>query len=161
MQSLGASAAFAVSYGIIADVSVPAERGKMLGPVTAALNLGTCIGPVVGGWVAFKSGGYEWVSWCLVIVGGVLLVAVSGFLPETARNVVGNGSLRARKWWAKTWWSAWWGWFGKSKRSFRSEQGREDCSAENGIVVGDGCGTSAEKKKFKVRDPLACLRIIF
>ena len=102
-QSLGASAAFAVSYGVVADVCVPAERGKMVGPVSMALNLGTCIGPIVGGWVAFRSGYYKWLFWFLTIIGVVLLVAVGGLLPETARNVVANGSVKTRKWWERTW----------------------------------------------------------
>ena len=54
---------------------MPSERGKMLGPISAAQNLGTCVGPVVGGWVVWGSGDYGWVFWCLVVVGGVLLLA--------------------------------------------------------------------------------------
>src|SRR5271168_913246 len=42
LQSLGGSAVLAVSYGTVADVCVPATRGKMLGPVLAASNVGTC-----------------------------------------------------------------------------------------------------------------------
>ena len=63
LQSFGASAAFAVSYGVVADVCVPSDRGKMVGPISAAQSLGLCIGPVVGGWVAWKSHGYGWVFW--------------------------------------------------------------------------------------------------
>ncbi|KAK8219062.1 major facilitator superfamily domain-containing protein [Phyllosticta capitalensis] len=91
VQSLGASAAYAVSYGVVADVCVPSERGAMLGPVSVALNLGACVGPVVGGAIAYASGGFEWVFWALVVVGAVLLGGVGAFLPETARVVVGNG----------------------------------------------------------------------
>ena len=161
IQSLGASAAFAVSYGVVADVSVPAERGKMLGPVTAALNLGTCIGPMIGGWVAFKSGGYGWVFWCLFIVGGVLLVAVGCFLPETARNVVGNGSLGPRRWWAKTWSSHWSGRVGSLNGSSRRVSNNKGCSGDDVIVVGDRYETLSDRKNFEVRNLLACLRIIF
>lgn len=94
VQSMGASAAYAISYGVVADVCRPSERGRMLGPVNMALNLGTCIGPVVGGWVAYKSKGYEWCFWALVILGLVLFTGVALFLPETARSLVGNGSGR-------------------------------------------------------------------
>lgn len=160
LQSLGASAAFAVCYGVVADVCVPAERGKMLGPVSAALNLGACVGPVVGGWVALRSGSYNWVFWCLVIIGAVLLVAVGAFLPETARNVVGNGSVTARMWWERTWWAVLWDW-GSSVwegRGGASERGGVDCE----VARGGGDSLTAEKKRrFKVANPLACLRIIF
>ena len=60
LQSFGASAAFAVCYGVVADVCVPSDRGSLIGPISAAQSLGLCIGPVVGGWVAWKSSGYEW-----------------------------------------------------------------------------------------------------
>lgn len=59
-----------------------------------ALNLGTYIGPVVGGWVAYKSESYEWCFWALVILGIGLFTGVALFLPETARSLVGNGSGR-------------------------------------------------------------------
>ncbi|KAL1393073.1 major facilitator superfamily domain-containing protein [Phyllosticta capitalensis] len=108
VQSLGASAAYAVSYGVVADVCVPSERGAMLGPVIVALNLGACVGPVVGGAIAYASGGFEWVFWALVVVGAVLLGGVGAFLPETARAVVGNGEKtgRRRSFWEESWSSA-------------------------------------------------------
>ncbi|KAH8722343.1 hypothetical protein GQ44DRAFT_729631 [Phaeosphaeriaceae sp. PMI808] len=56
-----------------------------------ALKLGTCVGPVAGGVVAYTSGSYIWVFWALFIVGVILLCGVGVFLPETARNMVGNG----------------------------------------------------------------------
>ncbi|KAF7592440.1 hypothetical protein BBP40_000288 [Aspergillus hancockii] len=92
LQSLGASAAFAISYGIVADVCVPSERGKMMGGVSMALNLGTCIGPILGGLVTHLSGESAWIFWVLFIVGIVLFFVVGLFLPETARSLVGNGS---------------------------------------------------------------------
>lgn len=155
-QSLGASAAFAVSYGVVADVCVPAERGKMIGPVSMALNLGTCVGPIVGGCVAFKSRGYTLVFWFLTIVGMVLLVAVGGLLPETARNVVGNGSLKTRRWWERTWLSL-----------------LRDCSKEKEEVpmanVSDEFGGDTDtatnalagtRRIFTMLNPLPCLRVI-
>lgn len=98
IQSLGASAVLSVNYGTVADICVPANRGKMLGPVLAAGNLGTCIGPIVGGWIALKSGDFRWAFWTLVIFGALMLTALVMFLPETARKVVGNGSIRDRPW---------------------------------------------------------------
>ncbi|OBT73583.1 hypothetical protein VF21_07668 [Pseudogymnoascus sp. 05NY08] len=48
LQSLGASAVLSHSYGVVADVAKPSERGKMRGPIGAIGNLGVCIGPIVG-----------------------------------------------------------------------------------------------------------------
>ncbi|KAF6220692.1 hypothetical protein HO133_003125 [Letharia lupina] len=170
-QSLGASAAFAVSYGVVADVCVPAERGKMVGPVSMALNLGTCVGPIVGGWVAFKSGDYNWVFWFLVVIGIILLVAVGGLLPETARTVVGNGSVKTQRWWERTWLS-----FlrDRSKRTGGNtarSAGREEDPKPR---MSDGnCGETAQSKinaateamartgrTVKMLNPLPCLRVI-
>ncbi|KFA48957.1 hypothetical protein S40293_02606 [Stachybotrys chartarum IBT 40293] len=104
VQSLGASAAYAISFGVVADVCVPSERGRMLGPISMALNLGACVGPIVGGFVAFANGNHVWVFWSLVIVAGMLFIAVGLFLPETARSLVGSGSDRKLfKWWQLSW----------------------------------------------------------
>lgn len=164
LQSLGASAAFAVSYGVVADVCVPAERGKMVGPVSMALNLGTCVGPIVGGWVAYKAKNYNWVFWFLVIVGAILLVAVGAFLPETARNVVGNGSVRAGRWWERTWGVILWDW---SRRTIRTEMGNK----KNGEGINSNKSDESEGKNvsltvtrakmLKMPNPLSSLRILF
>lgn len=171
-QSLGASAAFAVSYGVVADVCVPAERGKMVGPVSMALNLGTCVGPIVGGWVAFKSGSYDWVFWFLVLIGTILLIAVGGLLPETARNVVGNGSVTIQRWWERTWLSFlrdWarttWGKTAKSeeKTGYLETKGPDESDGEM-ITRGIDAATDAvarTMRMLRMMNPLACLRIIF
>lgn len=93
LQSLGASAAYAIAFGVVADVCDRSERGQMLGPISMALNLGACVGPVVGGLVAYTRGNYVWVFWALVIVWALLVCTVWAFLPETARNLVDNGAM--------------------------------------------------------------------
>jgi multidrug resistance protein len=150
LQSIGASAAYAVSYGVVADVCVPSERGRMLGPVSMALNLGACVGPVVSGFVAYKSRSYEWVFWALVIVGAVLLFNVAAFLPETARNIVGNGSIRKESLSDQSWWvvgKRWW------ERRNISAQG-EGLPRTNPV-------RNPHRKSFRIKNPFACLRIIF
>lgn len=156
MQSLGASAAFSVSYGVVADVCVPAERGTMLGPVSMALNLGACVGPVVGGWVAYSSGSYEWVFWALVIVAAILLVIVLVFLPETARNVVQNGLGRAQeKWWEVSWLSLFITWNRNRKSTIKPDISacpEEESQTHQRVSL---------RKRFRIRNPLACLSIVF
>ncbi|RDH32926.1 major facilitator superfamily domain-containing protein [Aspergillus welwitschiae] len=106
LQSLGASAAFAMSYGIVSDVCVPSERGRMMGWVSMASNLGTCVGPIIAGLVVYLSGDIEWVFWAIFIVGILLFFVVGILLPETGRNIVGNGSDRTKiKAWHRSWWS--------------------------------------------------------
>ena len=155
LQSLGASAAFAVSYGVVADVCPPAERGSMLGPISMLLNMGACVGPVIGGLVAFTSGSYEWVFWALVVVGGILLFGVGTFLPETARNVVGNGKGSAQqKWWERSWWSLGNKWIKSGRRNSKDV---DMVAAENANYR----SPVSLKRSFRIRNPLACLRIIF
>jgi multidrug resistance protein len=131
LQSLGASAAFAVSYGVVADVCVPSERGRMLGPVSMALNLGACIGPVIGGWIAYKSGSFEWIFWILVIVGTILLLGVAALLPETARSVVGDGAGRKRgNCWEESWYSICKHWFQKQNETQNEDQDLREAKSE-------------------------------
>lgn len=104
LQSLGASAIQAVSYGVIADVCVPAERGRMQGPVISMSNLGVNLGPLLGGLLAFKSGNTEWAFWGLVAFGGVSFLVLGAFLKETARTIVGQGDQNQRAWWTQAWW---------------------------------------------------------
>lgn len=92
LQSIGGSATPPIAYGIVADVAVVSERGKMLGPMLSTCNAISAVGPVVGGAVALSTSGYKWAFLVLLII-AVICFLLAGFtLPETARNVVGNGS---------------------------------------------------------------------
>ena len=156
LQSLGASAALAVSYGVVADICVPSERGRMLGPVSMALNLGACVGPVIGGSVAWRSGSYEWVFWSLVIVGVVLWLGVGLFLPETARVLVGNGGSNAERWWWEESWSS------VLLRWLFAQKGNAETKSPDGQNRGDGPVASRKSilQQFRIVNPLACLRVM-
>ena len=157
LQSLGASAALAVSYGVVADICVPSERGRMLGPISMALNLGACVGPIIGGLVAWTSGSYEWVFWSLVIVGVMLWLGVGLFLPETARVLVGNGgSDRVRSWWQESWSSLLMRWIyarkGKAGTKHQEGQDQGDSPVSSGTSILQQC---------RLVNPLACLRVMY
>lgn len=163
LQSLGASAVLAVAFGVASDVCPPAERGAMLGPTQGAANLALCIGPVIGGLVAFHSGTFLWVFWALVIFGGTILGLVGMALPETARNVVGNGSVEATGW-SRSWWSL----LKNLARKMRAEPSdsaasdKDDEKRGNNRDVEKGSRLDVRKKeKFKMANPLACIRILF
>ncbi|OTA07296.1 hypothetical-protein [Trichoderma parareesei] len=146
IQSLGASAAYAISFGVVADVCESSDRGRMLGPISMALNLGACVGPVVGGVVAHTSGSYVWVFWALVIVGVILFCSVGFLLPETGRGLVGNGGDASRfEWWQLSW-------LGLMRRRLRKTlaQGPERSDT-----------TATRSSTWKITNLLACLRIIF
>ena len=157
LQSLGASAALAVSYGIVADICVPSERGRMLGPVSMALNLGACVGPVIGGSVAWTSGSYEWVFWSLVIVGVVLWLGVGLFLPETARVLVGDGGLEAERfWWEESWLSI-------LRQWLFARESHDKIEKQEGQDRGDRHVSSRKSilQQCRFVNPLACLQVMF
>ena len=85
-----------LAYGVIADISPPAERGSYVGAVLCGPNVAPSLGPVLGGVLADKAG-WRWIFWFLVILSSACLAVLCLFLPETARNVVGNGSLPTRR----------------------------------------------------------------
>lgn len=58
---------------------------------------GQAIGPIIGG-VLSQYLGWRSIFWFLVIASGVFLLPLLLFLPETARNVVGDGSIPAQSW---------------------------------------------------------------
>ncbi|KIX06232.1 uncharacterized protein Z518_04207 [Rhinocladiella mackenziei CBS 650.93] len=163
LQSLGASAAFAVSYGVVADVCVPSERGRTLGPVSMALNLGACVGPVVGGWVAYSSGSFQWIFWALLIVGVVLLLLVGTLLPETARSLVQNGSGRTTlPVWERTWRKIAKNLWTSPMLKMDKQPGRHGSSREVANASAETPTTRASfLARLRIGNPLACLRIIF
>lgn len=100
IQSLGASAVLSLSYGAIADIRPSKTRGKALGTVLACANLGTAVGPVIGGAIASGSSRASlwWAFWVMLIFSAGMLLALALLLPETARNIVGNGSISGKSW---------------------------------------------------------------
>ena len=101
LQSAGASSTYAIAYGIISDISTPAERGSYMGILMGLTNAAPSLGPVLGGLLAEKLT-WHWIFWILCIVSGAHLLALLIFLPETSRKLVGNGSLRPMHWMNKS-----------------------------------------------------------
>ena len=97
MQSTGSSGAIALGYGVVADISTSSERGKYMGIVGAGTMMGPALGPVIGGILA-QFLGWRSIFWFLVIVAGAFLIPFTLTVPETGRNVVGNGSVPPQGW---------------------------------------------------------------
>lgn len=140
VQSLGCSATIAIGYGVVFDVAVPAERGRMLGLSMIAANLGTCLGPLFGGLLA-RNVGWRWSFWLLMILGGVFLAILVLMLPETGGSVVGNGNIEA-PWWDRPLLANLFCW------TERQDEHSQDSS-------------NPGKKKPAVPNPLRSLQIVF
>ncbi|KAH8753094.1 major facilitator superfamily domain-containing protein [Diaporthe sp. PMI_573] len=95
LQSAGSSGLTSVAYGVIADITVAGERGGFVGSMLVATDFAVSLGPVIGGVIAQESG-WRWIFWFLVILTGSHFLIVLLFLPETQRNIVGDGSGKAR-----------------------------------------------------------------
>lgn len=101
VQSAGSSGTVSFGYGVIADIATPAERGKYIGPMAAGVMVAPALGPVIGGLLA-RFLGWRSVFWFLVIIsGGYLLVFIIA-MPETARKIVGNGSVVPKECWRRS-----------------------------------------------------------
>ena len=92
LQSAGASSTIALAYGVIADISTPAERGSYMGILMGFTNSAPSIGPVLGGVLAEKLS-WHWIFWVISVHGGTHLLALLIFLPETSRKLIGDGSI--------------------------------------------------------------------
>lgn len=97
MQSTGSSGAIALGFGVVADVTTSSERGTYMGIVGAGTMLGPTLGPIIGGILA-QFLGWRSIFWFLVILAGLVLVPFILIVPETGRNVVGNGSIPPQTW---------------------------------------------------------------
>ncbi|KJR87943.1 uncharacterized protein SPSK_07321 [Sporothrix schenckii 1099-18] len=95
LQSAGSSGTLALGFAVVADVAVSAERGKYMGIVGAGINVGPALSPVLGGILA-QYLGWRSIFWFCCIVTACLLIPYILLVPETARNVVGNGSIPPR-----------------------------------------------------------------
>lgn len=97
LQSTGSSGAIALGYGVVADISTSSERGKYMGVVGAGITMGPALAPVIGGLLA-QFLGWRSIFWFLTIFTGCFLVPFALTVPETARKVVGNGSIPPQGW---------------------------------------------------------------
>ncbi|KAI4280196.1 MAG: hypothetical protein L6R38_004639 [Xanthoria sp. 2 TBL-2021] len=95
LQSAGSSGTITLAYGVLADIAPPAERGWYVGVLMGFTNTAPSLGPILGGVVAQRLG-WRWIFWLLAILSGCQLLSMTLFFPETARKVVGNGSLSPR-----------------------------------------------------------------
>lgn len=97
VQAAGSSGTLALGYGVLADLAPRSTRGKYMGYLGAAINVGPTLGPFLGG-VLSQTLGWPSIFWFLAIFVVAFLIPWVLFAPETGRSVVGNGSYAAQKW---------------------------------------------------------------
>ncbi|KAI0140770.1 major facilitator superfamily domain-containing protein [Pestalotiopsis sp. NC0098] len=93
LQAAGSASTVSIGNGVIQDITQPAERGSYISFYQAIRNFSIAIGPVLGGALS-NSMGFRSIFVFLLILSTVTLGFILVFLPETMRNIAGNGSLR-------------------------------------------------------------------
>ncbi|KAI1748459.1 chloramphenicol resistance protein [Xylaria castorea] len=95
VQSAGSSGTIALVYAVVADIVPTSERGKWMGIVGSGITIGPAIGP---GGLLNAYLGWPSIFWFLIILTVVWLIPYILAVPETARKVVGNGSIPPQGW---------------------------------------------------------------
>lgn len=147
VQSAGSSGTVTFGYGVVADIATPAERGTYIGPMAAGVMIAPAVGPVVGGLLG-SSLGWRSVFWLLVIISGGYLILFVVVMPETARKIVGDGSVPPKDWWRMSVVQ-----YIKTRRRLREMSPAERKARE-------GQRTKLRGKKFSFPNPLTAFAIL-
>lgn len=152
LQSTGSASTIAIGAGIIGDVTTREERGGFMGVFQTGLLLPlglflggagarlteAAVGPVLGGIFAAYLG-WRAIFWFLAIYASCFLVALALLLPETLRNIVGNGGISPAR---------------------HSRAVLERWTASRATTIEDPLPVQADKRAARV-DFLAPVRIVF
>ncbi|KAL4974154.1 major facilitator superfamily domain-containing protein [Aspergillus desertorum] len=159
IQSAGSSGTVSFGYGVIADIATPAERGSYVGPMAAGVMLAPALGPVIGGLLA-RFLGWRSIFWFLVIVAGGYLVSYILLMPETARSVVGDGSLMPREKWR--WSGAQWLQRKRKSASSRGVNISREVGVETATIQGasNSNGRASTASRLRFPNPLNALYIL-
>ncbi|KIW06700.1 uncharacterized protein PV09_02400 [Verruconis gallopava] len=78
----------------LSDIFFQHQRGTVLGFYVLATNLGTYLGPLIGGYIADSDLGWRWVGWFAVIISGATFVIFYFGFEETTfdRRHILNGA---------------------------------------------------------------------
>ncbi|KAF7533730.1 hypothetical protein G7054_g6849 [Neopestalotiopsis clavispora] len=152
LQSAGGSGSLALAYAVVADVTVHAERGKFLGPMLMAGNLGPNIGPLIGGGAILATGQPMWAFLALVIFGGSCLAMILIAMRETNRTVVGNGSVKPKG-------LLWTAWMDVSPLGWLDVKGRRNDQMERPKLKEKTTGPNGAGK-LSLPNPLSSLRLL-
>ncbi|KAK3328787.1 major facilitator superfamily domain-containing protein [Apodospora peruviana] len=86
------AAGSAATISVVSDLFTASEHCFLLTCPFLVRMLGQSIGPVVGG-IITEYFGFHAIFWFLFILGGIALIVILLFLPETLRRVAGNGTI--------------------------------------------------------------------
>jgi EmrB/QacA subfamily drug resistance transporter len=82
IQGVGAGGNFALAYIVLADISPPERRGKMMSLISFVWGLSSVLGPTLGGFIV-NYFSWRWIFYMNVPLGVVALIGIGVFLEET------------------------------------------------------------------------------
>ncbi|KAF1840948.1 MFS general substrate transporter [Cucurbitaria berberidis CBS 394.84] len=87
LAGVGGSACLTIGTAVIADMFVPAQRGKAVALYSVGILFGPILGPICGGFIAQRAG-WRWDFWVVFIVGCLLTGGLIVFNKETYQPVL-------------------------------------------------------------------------
>jgi MFS family permease len=81
LQGVGSGGIFALAYIIIADISSPEKRGKMMSLVSFVWGVSSVLGPPLGGFIVAYSS-WRWIFYINVPLGSIALLGILLYLKE-------------------------------------------------------------------------------
>jgi multidrug resistance protein len=87
LAGFAGSACLTLGTGVIADLFVPAQRGKAVALYSMGILFGPILGPICGGFIAQRAG-WRWDMWVVLIVGCLLTIGLIIFNTETYHAVI-------------------------------------------------------------------------
>ncbi|KAM7202657.1 Major facilitator superfamily domain containing protein [Rhypophila sp. PSN 637] len=96
VQSTGSAATVSLGAGAVADLVTRAERGRFISYAALGVTLGPVLAPIIGGLLT-EYLGWQSIFWFLTIYAGLIFTIYCVLVPETARSVVGNGSIAPKR----------------------------------------------------------------
>ncbi len=85
VQGIGSGGTFALTYIVLADISTPQTRGKMMSLASFIWGLASVLGPTFGGLVVTYFS-WRWIFLVNLPLGGLSLVGILLYLQETRRK---------------------------------------------------------------------------
>jgi EmrB/QacA subfamily drug resistance transporter len=88
LQGVGAGGTFALAYIVVADLSSPETRGKMMGLISFVWGVASILGPALGGFIVTYFS-WRWIFYINLPLGGAALLGIVLFLKETREKTRG------------------------------------------------------------------------
>ncbi|KAK7982086.1 major facilitator superfamily domain-containing protein [Apiospora saccharicola] len=162
LQSAGSSTTVALCQAVVSDIVTSAERGQYVGFAAVPTILAPALGPVIGGLIS-QFLGWRWIFWFLTILAGAFMVLYALFMPETCRNIVGDGSLRPHKAYRPLWQLGKEALAARQRSRRRANQYPENNDNNNDLTLRQTISRVSTKQSLHVRrlNPFKSLTILF